>query len=223
MDAYHPNGFDDFRRIIREQSVLLDFKNTGDHYHLSDFHTDTVYFFPPILERSLYRKACAERLAAVMKEKKIDPRMDIDVLLGTDIKAMPLVNTLQDLVLGALDHTRAMYMEEQDGELMLGQGFSLRDDERIYLVHLTGVSFRKPRRVIEAINRTITKTGGQPCVDGIMVLVDRSPEGSTWERDFSAFQRIVGIKSPIIAYPADPEQCPRCLENAPLIDMRGIA
>lgn len=222
MVEHFLNDFDECARIIHERSVLLDTKGTGCHYQLSNaIHTDKVHLFSPVLERSPNRKRFAERLLQRMWEKDIDPRRHIDVLLGTGIAAMPLVYTLQDS--GALEHTRAMYMGERDGELVLGPGFSFRQDERIFLVHLAAVSFRTIKRTIHAIHAFADETHIQPCVEGFAVLIDRSPEGFEWKRDFASFKYVVGIRSPIIAYPADAEKCPLCLKAIPLVDLRGTA
>lgn len=216
-----PNSFDECDRIIHERSVLLDTATTGRHYQLSNtIHTDRVYLFAPVLERSPNRKRLAERLLRCLWEKEINPRTEIDVLLGTGIAAMPLVYTLQDL--GSLEHTRAMYMYERGRELALGPGFSFRRDERIFLVHLAAISFRAIRRAIEAIHAFADQSGVQPCVDGFAVLIDRSPENTDWERDFVAFKRVVGIRSPITAYPADKHRCPLCQKGIPLEDLRGV-
>lgn len=215
------NGFDECERIIHERSVLLDTAVTGCHYRISQtIHTDKVHLFSPILERSPNRKRFSERLLQRMWENDIDPRRDIDVLLGTGIAAMPLVYTLQDM--GALEHTRAMYLQERDGELSLGPGFSFRQDERVFLVVLAAVSFRTIRRAIDAVHGLALQTGIQPCVEGFAVLIDRSPEKSEWERDFASFKRVVGIRSPITAYPADESECPLCKTGIPLKDVRGI-
>lgn len=219
MEPYR-NAFDECDRIIHERSVLLDTAVTGRHYQLSNrIHTDRVYLFSPVLERSPNRKRLAERLLQRIWEKDIDPRADIDVLLGTGITAMPLVYTLQDM--GALEHTRAMYMQERGREFSLGCGFSFRQNERIFLVHLASISFRTIRRVIRAVHEIAEKSGVHPCVDGFAVLIDRSPENTDWEQDFIAFKKIIGIRSPITAYPADKRKCPWCQKGIPLEDLRG--
>ena len=214
------NEFDECTRIIQERSVLLDMKDTGSHYQLSEnIHTEKAYLFPPMLERATNRKRFAERLHQGMLKKGVNPRGDIDVLIGLGIAAMPLVYTLQDM--GVLEHTLAMYMEERDNEMALGPGFSLRLNEKVFLVHLAAVSFRRIRRSIDAVHALAEKTGIHPCVEGFAVLIDRSPAGSEWERDFLSFKRVVGIRSPIIAYPDN--ACPLCAMDVPLVDLRGIA
>jgi len=221
---YRPvvNGFDECERIIHERSILLDMADTGCHYQLSDnVHTAKAYLFPPMLERATNRKRLAERLFRGMWESDVNPREDINVLVGLGIAAMPLVYTLQDM--GALEHTRAIYMEERNQEMVLGPGFSLRENEKVFLVHLAAVSFRRIWRAIGAMNCLAEKTGIQPCVQGFAVLIDRSPDDSSWRRDFCAFKKVVGIRSPIVAYPAAPLLCPLCLKDVPLVDLRGLA
>ena len=114
-----------------------------------------------------------------------------------------------------------MYVERgRDGKTMvLGQGFSFQNNEKVVVVHFAGASFNGLRRAIEAIHRFGDETGIQPCIKGVVVLIDRSPIGSNWENDFLTFQRIVAIRSPLIAYPASNGKCALCLEGRSLVDL----
>lgn len=215
-------GVDDreeVERLITERGVWLRTTDTGVHYRLSRFHTDTVHLLSPVFCRGPNRGKCARCLLDAMRKQGINPQ-DIDILLGTGIGAMPLVYTLQHFE--SLEHTRAMYMERRDGGVSaVGNGFSFKKDERIFLIHPAGVTYHRIRQTIDAVYAAVP-LAGQPCINGFAVLIDRSPDDAVWKKNFAAYQYAVGIRSPINAYPSDPYLCPLCLQNTPLVDIGDI-
>jgi hypothetical protein len=210
--------------IIRETGKFLDMEWTGSHYKVSeDTHTPQAYMFPPIFETGPHREAFGRRVLAVMEERGIDPVLDINVLVATSMPAMQFAGTFQHFRL--MRHTRLMFMEQaRAGENMkLGPGFAFGENEKIAVVHFAGTSFNQLRRAINGIYEWGCINNIQPCVVALIVLIDRSPEGSAWEEYFPIFKRIVAVRSPLIPYEAVEGVCSLCREGVPLIDLTGAS
>ncbi len=214
MNGFKLRNQEECNHIINDPAVYLQTSRTGVHYEISGYHTDTCYRFSWAMGFGDYREVFSRVLIDQGEECDLNTE-DIRVLVGTGVDAALLAGTLQHF--REFQRARLTYVYKDGDRLRLREGSSFEKDEGVLLVHTAGVTYD---RVAETINLIFDSTppGEQPCVQGCMVLFDRSPESSDWRKRFAAFKMVVGIRSPIVPYIADSFLCPYCVAKMPVIN-----
>jgi len=217
MDGFGLNSLHECERIIGAEDIFLETNRTGEHYQLSRFHTNTCYRLSLAMGIGGNREVFSRRLVDELAASRINAE-EVSALVATGIDAVLLAGTLQ--------HFRVFkrqpcltYVYERDGALALREGFVFEKDEKVLLVHVAAIRFQRIARIIDLIQSSVSGSDQQPCVEGFMVLLDRSPVGLDWRAPLCAFGSIVGMRKPIDAFPTNPKMCPLCVQGIPLGDL----
>lgn len=106
---------------------------------------------------------------------------------------------------------------EKEGELWaLGRGFTLSEDELVFIIDDVSTTFRTIRGMIYAAHSACRKRNWDALILGFGVLIDRSPADWPSQEIFApTLKCIQGLRIPLAAYPAS--QCPSCKKGVPLV------
>lgn len=206
---------EDCLRILNEGGARMITEETGVHYLLRcGLHSTVFYEVARALEKASHRERMARLILAKMLGAVINPK-EIDVLLGPAVGALPLLFTMQHFY--DLMHTRAIYAEcNQEGVFELGRGFSLRSDERVFIIDDVGSTLGTIRKTIDAANRSCAKTGWDASIIGFAVLLDRRSIDDPPPEVFApTLKYVYGIHIPKDGFPE--ELCPSCKKGIKLI------
>ena len=221
MEGFSLDSMHECEHIISAPDVFLETSRTGVHYRLSRFHTDTCYRLSPVMGVGSHREIFSRRLVDEMGDQGIDCG-EIGAFVATGVDGALLASTLQHYRTFK-KQPRLTYVYEQDGALALREGFSFEKDEKVWVISPAAIRFRRIAQTIDLIQRAGSHPDHQPCVDGCMVLLDRSPVGLDWRRGLCAYRFIVGMRKPIVAYPTNPKICPFCIQGVPIGDWTETA
>ena len=215
---------DDFQlRTLEEDCLMaindgggrLDVTETGKHYLLSSgLHTGVFFQLSKVFENGSVRERLARLMLTKIKEAGINPK-DIDILLGPAMGALPLIYTLQHFF--ELSHTRVIFAEKRRaGKFVLGRGFILPPDKRIFIIDDVGTTFGTVRKTIEAANRACARMGWDAQITGFAVLIDRTAF------DYPSPQRLApllkyacALRVPLESY--SKKECPYCKKGIKLV------
>ncbi|OGW75582.1 MAG: orotate phosphoribosyltransferase [Omnitrophica bacterium RBG_13_46_9] len=183
---------------MKESEILDIFKRTGafleGHFKLSSGLHSALYLQCAVV---LQHPEHAERLckALAVKFKDMRPTAVIAPALGGIL--------VSHEVAGAV-HARGLFCERIEGKMALRRGFELGKKDKVIVVEdvvTTGLSTREVIDVVRSYGAHLL---------GVGCLVDRS-KGVL---DFGArFERLLTIDIPTF----EPENCPLCKENVPII------
>lgn len=222
MDGFALNSMHECERIISAKDVFLETNKTGMHYRLSRFHTNTCYRLSSVMGSGDKREILSRGLVDTMEDARIDAD-DIGAFVAIGVDGALLAGTLQHFRIFKR-HPRLTYVYDQDGELMLREGFSFEKDEKIWIVSPAAIRFQRIARTIDLIQRSVVPgIECQPCVEGFIILLDRSPVGLDWRKNLCAYKSVIGMRKPIAAYPTNPKMCPFCIQGSPIADLREAA
>lgn len=106
---------------------------------------------------------------------------------------------------------------EKEGELwVLRRGFTLGEDEPVFLIDDVSTTFRTIRGLIHAAHGACRKRNWEALILGFGVLIDRSPADWPSPEIFAPTLRYVhGLRIPLAAYLS--YQCPSCKKGIPLV------
>ena len=185
------NGLLGFERqckeLVLEEATWLRTAERNVHWKVSSYHTDSICDLSTVFGNGGNREIFAQRLNEVLPDSRIIPG-EIDTLVPTDENANLLAGTLQhfrNFRYTAIKRMEWVLMPNGERRLILGASFSFKRDERTLIVHTAGISFRR----IEEAKQVIYRSAGdqQPCVEGFLVALDRSPVASPWRNNFGTF------------------------------------
>lgn len=221
MDGFGLNSLHECERIIGAEDIFLETSRTGEHYQLSRFHTNTCYRLSLAIGIGGNREVFSRRLVDETEESHIDVG-EINVLVATGIDAVLLAGTLQHFR-AFKKQPRLTYVYERNGVLALREGFVFEKDEKVLVIHVAAIRFQRIAWTIDLIQRSVSDLGQQPCVEGFMVLLDRSPMGLDWRTPLCAYKSVIGVRKPIDPFPTNPKMCPLCIQGIPLGDLSETA
>lgn len=210
---------EDCLKILKESGAEIITKETGEHYLLaSGRHAQIFYQVSRALERAADRERMARLMLMKMLAAGIKPK-EIDVLLGPAVGALPLLYTMQHF--SDLAHTRAIYAERSKGSgdnFELARGFSLKPDEKVYIIDDVGTTFGTVRKTIYAAHQSCAAGGDgwDAYIVGFAVLIDRTDLDYPSPSIFApTLKYICGLRIPSKTF--SQEECPCCRMGIKLV------
>jgi orotate phosphoribosyltransferase len=184
------NGLNIIIRLLNKAGALL-----KGHFVLSSgLHSAEYLQCALLLSQPRYAQKLCRLLAAKFKNRKID--IVVGPAYGGILVAYELAR-----VLGA----RAFFAERKEGVMQLRRNFTIKRDERVLIAEDVITTGKSIKEVITALSPY------NPKIIGIAALVDRSGIN----RPFGSIPFVSLAKFDIKTY--QPERCPLCRENIPLI------
>ena len=198
---------------VKNGGARLDVTQTAEHYLLHpDYHTRVTYHLARIFERRGPRMRMARLLLEKMRDEGVNFE-EIQTLIGIRSRGLMLADELQHFP--ELEHTRLLFIDRnREGKLVFRSGFSLDDDERVFILDDLAVTYGTFRTVISLI-RTVYPDA---FIIGFAPFIDRSPPDIRSPKQFApTFRYTCGLRLASYIYDPGNRGCPYCKIGIPLV------
>lgn len=177
--------------VFKESKAYLD----GHFLLTSGLHSPAYVEKFQVLQYPEHTSRLCRAIADKFKDDKID--VVVGPAVGGIILAYEVAKNLG---------TRGIFLEREDGKLVLRRGFSIGKEERVLIVEDIVTTGRSVFEVLEALEDEVK----QDRIAGLAFLVDRSKG----ELDFKIKKQISLMRLDLPTYKA--EECPLCKDGIPL-------